>query len=83
MTLKSALTKIVPYASFPYADHALREIGVENPGVVAECDAETVGVLVKAAQFIRSMVSEMDGLEELRGYITFTEEEQKKNDEEE
>ena len=30
MTLKSALTKIVPYASFPYADHALRQVGVEN-----------------------------------------------------
>ena len=27
LTLKSVLTKMVPYASFPYAEHALRLVG--------------------------------------------------------
>ncbi len=29
LTLKSVLTKMVPYASFPYAEHALRLLNVD------------------------------------------------------
>ena len=37
-------------------------------------------MLIKAAEFMRNMVTEMDSVEEMRGYITFTEEEEKKED---
>lgn len=53
MTLKSALTKIVPYASFPYADHALRQVGVENPNLPAEATDAHVDLLIAAAKALR------------------------------
>lgn len=77
------MTKIVPYASFPYADHALRELGVDDPNSKAEPTEECVSLLIEAAQFIRGMVAEMDLLEEIRGFITFSEEEKKEDAEEE
>lgn len=49
MTLKSVLTKIVPYASFPYADHALRQVGVTETNVKAEVTDEHIGFLIDAA----------------------------------
>ena len=56
MTLKSVLTKIVPYSSFPYADHALRKIGVEDPNTKAEATDEHIDLLVQAANALRLMV---------------------------
>ena len=49
MTLKLALNKIVPYASVAYADHALRETGVEDPNLKAEPLDEHIDMLVEAA----------------------------------
>ena len=71
MTLKSILTKIVPYASFPYADHALRETGVDDPNTKAEPTEEHVDALIAAAHFLRDMVREMEDLEDIRGFITY------------
>ena len=76
-TLKSALTKIVPYASFPYADHALRELGVENPAIEAKPTEENIDILVKAAQFVRNMVADMEHMEDIQGFITYTPEAEK------
>lgn len=76
-TLKSVLTKIVPYASFPYADHALRQVGVENPNTNAEASDEHVDLLIAAANALRKMVQEMESLDEIKGFITYTQEEVK------
>ena len=75
-----ALNKIVPYASAQYADHALRETGTQNPNMAVQPIDEHIDMLIKAAEFMRNMVTEMDSVEEMRGYITFTEEEEKKED---
>lgn len=40
LTLKSVLTKMVPYASFPYAEHALRLCEVD-PNLKADPNSET------------------------------------------
>ena len=39
VTLKQILCKMVPYASFPYADHALRQLLID-PNKKAEADDE-------------------------------------------
>lgn len=71
-TLKSVLTKIVPYASFPYADHALRELGVEDPNAKAEPTDEHIDLLIAAANHLKTMVREMENLEDILGYITYS-----------
>ena len=75
-----ALNKIVPYCSASYADHALRETGIENTNAAVEPDDYNIDILIKAAEFMRNMVREMDHLDEIRGYITFTDEEERKKD---
>ena len=77
ITLKSVLTKMVPYASFPYADHALRMLGVEDPNKQAEPSDAHVNLLVKAANSLRTMVQEMEDLDDILGYITYSKEEEK------
>lgn len=48
LSLKSILTKMVPYINFPYAEHLLRQVGVADPnGRSTDRDIE---VLIKAAQ---------------------------------
>ena len=66
------MTKIVPYASFPYADHALRSVGVENPNSNAEPTDAHIDLLIAAAQNLRSMVHEMENLEDIKGFITYS-----------
>ena len=73
------LTKIVPYASFPYADHALREVGVADPNAKAEATDEHIDELIAAANFLREMVRDMASLEDIRGFITYAEEEAKES----
>ena len=75
MTLKSVLTKIVPYSSFPYADHALRQIGVEDPNTKAEATDEHIDLLVRAANALRTMVQGMENLEDIKGFTTYSQEE--------
>lgn len=78
ITLKSVLTKIVPYASFPYADHALRKTGVTDPNAKAEPTDQHVDMLIAAAQALRTMVQEMESLEVIRGFITYAPEAEKR-----
>ena len=68
------LTKIVPYASFSYADHALRQVGVENPGITAETTDAHIDFLIAAANSLRTMVRDMENLEDIRGFITYSQE---------
>ena len=71
------LTKIVPYASFPYADHALRQVGVEDPNIKAETSDAHIDALISAAQQLRAMVHEMESFDDIKGFITYTEEQKK------
>lgn len=75
LTLKFALTKLVPYASIPYADHCLREIEVD-PNTKANPD-EHIDILIKAAENLRQLVQSMENLEEIKGFITYSIEEKK------
>lgn len=53
LTLKTVLTKMVPYASFPYADHALR-LCQANPNLKADPKSDSqVATLIEAAQKLR------------------------------
>ena len=63
----------MPYASFPYADHALRLIGVD-PNTPAEPTDAHIDLLISAANTIRTMVHEMENLEDIGGFITYEEE---------
>lgn len=78
----------MPYASFPYADHALRKVGVADPNIKAEPNDEHIDQLIAAAQTLRTMVQEMETLEDIKGFITYSPEVEKQrpmpgNDEEE
>ena len=75
MTLKFALTKMVPYASMPYADHVLRELEAD-PNAKAGGD-EHIDLLIKAAENLRALVQSMEDLEEIKGFITYSHEEKK------
>ena len=77
MTLKFALTKIVPYASIPYADHVLRELNAD-PNTKASSD-EHIDLLIQAANDLRKLVQSMENLEEIKGFITYADEEKREN----
>lgn len=56
VTLKSVLCKMVPYASFPYADHVLRTLSVE-PNLKAEAKSEQqIDTLIEAAQKLKALI---------------------------
>ena len=65
------MTKMVPYASFPYADHALRQVGVENPNAEAQIDEGQIDKLIEGANYLRKMANEMEDLEDIKGFITY------------
>jgi len=71
LTLKTVLTKMVPYASFPYADHALRLCDAD-PNLKADATSESqIQTLILAAQKLRQLVKDMDTLDEIKGFIIF------------
>ena len=56
VTLKSVLCKMVPYASFPYADHILRTLSVD-PNLKAEAKSEhQIDTLIDAAQKLKVLI---------------------------
>ena len=71
------LTKIVPYASVPYADHVLRELGV-NPNDKADSE-QHIDLLIQAAKDIRALVASMETMADIKGFITFADEEKKED----
>ena len=64
--MKSVLTKIVPYASFPYADHALRLVGIEDTNAKAESTDEIIDKLIEAAHTLCDLVRDMENLEDIK-----------------
>lgn len=48
LSLKSILTKMVPYINFPYAEHLLRLVGVADPN--ARSTDRDIEILIKAAK---------------------------------
>ena len=67
----------MPYASFPYADHALRKVGIADPNVKAEASEAHCEALFNAAGVLRTMVEEMENLEDIKGFITYSIEEER------
>lgn len=56
LNLKSVLCKMVPYASFPYAEHVLRSMNIDS-GAKAEPSSETqIDSLIEAAQKLKEIV---------------------------
>lgn len=49
VTLKSVLCKMVPYASFPYADHILRGMQADPNGKIEPKDEALIDTLIEAA----------------------------------
>lgn len=81
------MLKLVPYISFPYAEHALRMNGAQPNAVAEEKDAE---VLALSAMTCRNLVEEIDKCETgiVKGFVIYTpdpnykpEEEEKKEEE--
>ena len=67
----------MPYASFPYADHALRLVGIEDTNAKAESTDEIIDKLIEAAHTLRDLVRDMENLEDIKGFITYSEEKEK------
>ena len=67
----------MPYASFPYADHALRLVGIEDTNAKAESTDEIIDKLIEAAHTLRDLVRDMENLEDIEGFITYSEEKEK------
>lgn len=71
-TLKTVLAKMVPYASFPYAEHVLRNAGIEpNAKVDPDCEATQIDQLIAAALSLRELVRSMEELDEIKGFIVY------------
>ena len=77
--MKSVLCKMVPYASFPYADHILRQMGAapNSPAVAAE----HTQTLIDAAHKLKELIANMERLEEITGFIVYKDEEVKQKPE--
>lgn len=78
--VKSILTKMVPYSSFPYADHVLRELDVDPNAV---CTFDHIDKLIEAAINLKQLVLDMENVEDIPGFTIYTKEEQKKQEDDE
>jgi hypothetical protein len=62
---------MVPYASFPYAEHALR-LCQADPNLKADPTSESqVASLIDAAQKLRQLVKDMEKMEDIKGFIIY------------
>ena len=50
---------MVPYASFPYADHVLRLANIDPAAKVVGSDAQ-VQILIEAAHKLKQLVADME-----------------------
>jgi len=82
-SLKAIMLKLVPYISFPYAEHSLRLHGA-NPNDEAD-ETMHVDLLQKAAQSCKEMVHQIDKCDEgvVKGFVIYTEDPNYKEVEEE
>jgi len=77
--VKSILTKMVPYSSFPYADHVLRQLDVDPN---ATCTVDHIPKLIEAAINLKQLVLDMENVEDIPGFTIYTEEEQNQEEDE-
>lgn len=71
LTLKVVLTKMVPYASFPYADHVIRLLDAD-PNAKADPRSDSqISILIEAAKKLRELVANMENLDEIKGFIIY------------
>ena len=75
--MKSVLCKMVPYASFPYADHVLRLLSVDPNKKAEASDEAAIDLLIAAAQKLKVLVTEMERMDEIKGYIVYSPDEAK------
>jgi hypothetical protein len=61
---------MVPYASFPYADHTLRLLNVDPN---AKATVEHIEQLIEAAHKLKQIVVDMEDLEDIPGFTIFKE----------
>ena len=73
MTLKTILCKMMPYASFPYADHVLRLMNKEPNTKVDPTSDEQITVLIEAATKLKELIRNMESMTDIKGYIVYTE----------
>ena len=65
---------MVLYASFPYADHVLRNMSLIPNNAAQLQDIDT---LIQAAQQLKSLIQGMENLREIRGFTVYKEDEPK------
>ena len=70
---------MVPYASFPYADHVLRLANIDPAAKVVGSDAQ-VQILIEAAHKLKQLVADMEKNDDLSGYLIYKEEEATKSE---
>jgi hypothetical protein len=62
---------MVPYASFPYAEHALRLCDAD-PNLKADPTSEyQITTLISAAQKLRQLVKDMETMDDIKGFIIY------------
>lgn len=75
MTLKTAVQKLVPYSSAPYAEHVFKQMNVQGNAKVSLAEEDNhVAILKEAAERLRDLVKELANADEIRGYIVYREE---------
>lgn len=62
---------MVPYASFPYADHVIRLLDADPNTKADSCSDTQVKVLIDAAKMLRELVANMERLDEIKGFIVY------------
>ena len=78
--VKTILTKMVPYSSFPYADHVLRLLEIDPN---ATCTLDHIDKLIEAAIKLKQLVLDMENVEDIPGFTIYTKEEKKDEGDEE
>ena len=68
MTLKSVLTKMVPYINYPYAEHILTLLG-NDPN--AKATEEHVVILIEAARKCQEVAQGLEKQDSIRGFIVY------------
>ena len=58
LSLKSILTKMVPYINFPYAEHLLRSVGAVDPN--ARSTERDIDTLIKAAKACQDLARSLE-----------------------
>ena len=67
-TLKSVLTKMVPYINIPYAEHFLKIQGADPNAKAVDRD---IPVLIAAAHSCQKLANDLEQQEDIKGYLIY------------